>query len=455
MLTKLHFQNFKAWPKVEINFAPITGFFGTNSSGKSSIMQMLLLLKQTREATDRNLPLNLNGQYVKLGTFSELIHKHDESLTLSWSIAYKLQKPLKIADPSEKKSDFLVNSNEIEVSGALRKKGNKELISTSLKYLADGKSFGIEPKREDDSNEYELTYTGLKGFRFLRASGRVWGLPSPSKSYAFPDQARTYYQNASFLSDFEETFESQFDRIYYLGPLRRNPDRDYLWGHTIPRDVGTAGEYCIDAILAATDARRSDNFKSKGKKIPFQELIAHWLKELGLIHSFKIEEIAENSNRYQVKVRVREHSSEVSLTDVGFGISQILPVITLLQYVPNGSTVLLEQPEIHLHPLAQAALADVIINAALHRKVQVVLESHSEHLLLRIQRRIAEGSLKSEDVKFYFSQANNGHSELKELDVDLFGTIKNWPANFMGDAFGETFAAEEARLKTQIKSNIS
>ena len=185
----------------------------------------------------------------------------------------------------------------------------------------------------------------------------------------------------------------------------------------------------------------------KGRLKSFQEMIAYWLKEMGLIAEFNVQEIAANSNRWQAKVRTRESSSDVLLTDVGFGISQVLPVVTLLQYVPEGATVILEQPEIHLHPLAQAGLADVIIQAALRRRVQVILESHSEHLLLRLQRRIAEKSVSRDDVKLYFCDAPEGKSTLTELEVDLYGRIENWPDKFMGDAFNETAQAEIARLK--------
>jgi predicted ATPase len=137
----------------------------------------------------------------------------------------------------------------------------------------------------------------------------------------------------------------------------------------------------------------------------------------------------------------------VLLTDVGFGVSQVLPVVTLLQYVPRRSTVILEQPEIHLHPLAQANLADVIINAAIHRGVQVIVESHSEHLLLRLQRRIAEEQIGSDDVALYFCDITDRGSVLERLQLDLLGKIENWPMNFMGDAFGEAAEAEKARLR--------
>jgi predicted ATPase len=176
-------------------------------------------------------------------------------------------------------------------------------------------------------------------------------------------------------------------------------------------------------------------------------MIAYWLREMGLIHAFKVEEIAPGSNRWQARVLTRPGGTEVLLTDVGFGVSQVLPVITLLYYVPEGSTVILEQPEIHLHPLAQAELADVILNVASHRRVQVIVESHSEHLLLRLQRRIAEETVSVNDVRLYFCRAEKDRSIAEPLDLDLLGNILNWPDKFMGDAFTETAQAELARLK--------
>ena len=210
--------------------------------------------------------------------------------------------------------------------------------------------------------------------------------------------------------------------------------------------VGARRSY-FDAILAATEAKERRNLRYKTKLMSFQEIIAHWLREMGLIESFSVAEIAEGSNRWQAKVKTRAGASEVLLTDVGFGVSQVLPVVTLLQYVPEGSTVILEQPEIHLHPLAQAGLADVIIQAATNRRIQVILESHSEHLLLRLQRRIAEEEISSNDVKLYFCDAPKGISTLTPLELDLFGNIRNWPDRFMGDAFNEVAAAELKRIE--------
>src|SRR5205823_3074821 len=134
-------------------------------------------------------------------------------------------------------------------------------------------------------------------------------------------------------------------------------------------------------------------------------------------------------------VQKADGAADVLLTDVGFGISQLLPVIVLCYYVPEGSTVILEQPEIHLHPSVEAGLADVFIDAIKVRKIQILLESHSEYLLRRLQRRIAEQfeDFKAEDLALYFCEFRDGESVLLPLEVDLLGNILNWPQDFFGD----------------------
>ena len=443
MLRKFAFTNFKSWPRADLACGRITGLFGTNSSGKTSILQFLLLLKQTKEATDRLLSLELNGDYVELGTIRDAIHQHDDSLAIETEITFEPATPLALVDPSARRA-ILAEDTAFTLATRLIVQ-QQAARTTQMAYKLGGHEFVL--KQRSKGSDFELNHGGDAGdFRFVRTTGRAWGLPPPIKGYAFPDQARTYYQNAQFLSDLEAAYETAIDGIFYLGPLREYPKRDYLWARSRPTDVGQRGEKAIDAILAATDNDARLNLRPRAHRLPFQGMVAHWLRHLGLIHSFKVEEIAKDSNRWQARVITREGSSEVLLTDVGFGVSQVLPVITLLLYVAEGSTVLLEQPEIHLHPLAQANLADALIYAAKHRRVQVVVESHSEHLLLRLQRRIAEGEMSADDVKLYFCDIKGAGSILTPLELDLLGQIQNWPEHFMGDAFGETAAAERARL---------
>ena len=167
-----------------------------------------------------------------------------------------------------------------------------------------------------------------------------------------------------------------------------------------------------------------------------------------MVHDFRVERIAEDSPLYRVKVRKSPQAVETLIPDVGFGVSQILPALVLCFYAPVGSTVILEQPEIHLHPLAQAGLADALIDAYQKRGVQIIIESHSEHLLRRIQRRISEETVSQDDVGMYFcSQDGGGASQIDKLELDKFGNISNWPENFFGDQFGEIAAMSEAGMK--------
>ncbi|MCL6741775.1 DUF3696 domain-containing protein [Sphingomonas sp. RB56-2] len=449
MLRSLRFTNFKSWEKVELNCARITGVFGTNSSGKTSLLQFLLLLKQTKDTTDRAIALELNGEFVELGTIRDAIYKHDEERSIDFGLSFQLDGDYSLVDPSGKRTSAITRGNVLDF-GAFVSVSKRAPATEWIAYTLGNVTFSLA-RREEESTSFELRAEAVGGekstFRFVRTQGRPWQLPGPVKSYAFPDQTRTFFQNSGFLADLESIYEEALDRIYYLGPLRNPPERDYLWARSRPTDVGTSGEKAIDAILAATEAGETRNLKPKAHHVPFQEMIAYWLRAMGMIDSFSVEEIADGSNLWRARVRTRKGASEVMLTDVGFGVSQVLPVITLLQYVPEGSTVVLEQPEIHLHPLAQAALADVIIQAALHRNVQVILESHSEHLLLRLQRRIAEEAISANDVKLYFCDAPRGVSTLTPLEIDLYGNIINWPDKFMGDAFDETAKAEVARLE--------
>jgi predicted ATPase len=248
------------------------------------------------------------------------------------------------------------------------------------------------------------------------------------------------------LSDLELAFEEQLRRIYYLGPLRAYPERTYTWSGAQPSDMGQAGEQAIHAILSSRD-RGETITRGRGiKRVTLEQYVAEWLKQLGLIAEFRVEAVAEGSQIFRVNVRKLPGGAESLITDVGFGVSQILPVVVLCFYVPEGATVILEQPEIHLHPAVQANLADVLIDAWQKRRVQILVESHSEHLLRRLQRRIAEKVLGKDDVALYFCEAGQRGSKATPLELDLLGNITNWPEDFFGDMYGELAATQRARL---------
>ena len=453
MLNRVEVENFKAWQKADITLGKITGLFGSNSAGKSSLLQLLLLLKQTRNATDRKVVLDFHssGSSITLGSFADVVHDHNRKSKIKWTLDWNLPKPLTIMDPMSPSGQPLFTGDRLsmqcEVGLRLRR-----LWPYYLAYKFNDTEFRIQPRR-GSGREFKLD-TNSQIFHFKRTQGRAWPLPRPVKTYLFPDQVRNYYQNSVFLGDFELEYEKLMDSLYYLGPLREYPKREYHWAGSSPEDVGQRGERTIDAILAATRDKEMRTLGYRKRRKTFQEMIAHWLKELDLINEFRIDEIARGTNLYQAMVTTRGTRTVSTLTDVGFGVSQILPVLVLLYYVPEGATVLMEQPEIHLHPAVQSGLADVMLNVAKVRNVQILVESHSEHLMRRLQRRVAEGSASAEDIKLYFVNFRRGKAHISDLELNKWGAIENWPDNFFGDEMGEIAAITKASLTRQIEQSV-
>ena len=456
MIRHVNLKNFKAWRELDIEFGPkITGLFGTNSSGKSSLIQFLLMLKETKNNPDRNLVLDFgaSGKLVNLGGFGDVIHKKDEERKLTWQLSWDAEKESRFQDTTKGRNETLVSSKTFSTKSQVAMlEGAKSLKTQFIEYTIGDMTFGIVSKA-DKKSSFELTVRNIEGadFEFQRIRGRAWELPGPIKTHRFPDQAKTYYQNTDLLSDLEVAYEDLMDRVFYLGPLRDYPRRQYNWSGGSPLDVGVRGESTVNAILAASENGNDYQMKKRGKKMPFQEVVATRLKEMGLIHSFTVAEVAMGSNIYQAKVSVDKKSPKVLLTDVGFGVSQVLPVIVLLNHVPEGSTVILEQPEIHLHPEAQSGLADAIVGIAETRDLQVIIESHSEHFLRRLQRRVADETISADLVRLYFISQESGEARLTDIGLNEYGEIENWPTDFFGDEMEEIAETRKAAIKRKMK----
>ena len=461
MIKNLRLVNFKSWEDTkDIKLSSLSGFFGTNSSGKTSLIQSLLLLKQTVESSDRKLTLDFGkaeSSIVELGSFSDTIFKREDSRPLEFHLNWDLMNVLKISNPENPK-ETLFEDNEMGFSAIIDKTNGDAPIVKEMNYVFNKGSFSFNRRSVKPRVQY-LLESQKSDFSFKITPGRKWYSFAPTKFYGFPDVVKFHYQNAGFLSDFQLELEQLFSRIFYLGPLRDYPKREYTWSGEQPTDMGRRGERAIDAILVS-DSRGYKISRGKGKKQwSLSQFVAYWLKELELIHSFNIKPLVEGSNYYRVWVQKTPESSEVLLTDVGFGVSQILPVITLCYYVPEGSTILIEQPEIHLHPKVQAGLADVFIHATKTRNIQIILESHSEHLLKRLQRRTAEFglngneySINNNNINLYFCETLKGSSAITALKLDTFGNILNYPPNFFGDDFGEIAAMTKAQIERQKPS---
>ena len=458
MLKVLRIQNFKGWKDTgTIRMAPISLFFGPNSSGKSSIGQFLMMLKQTVESPDRKAVFYPGGKNsaVQLGSYQEMVFHRDLANKIAFEYRWSLADALKFRDPVSGKSYFGTEL-AFEVKVGLGDKDQHTLVLEELRYeLIENEntqlSLGMERKSDTKSN-YKVDATN---YPLKRKPGRVWYPGAPVRFYGFPDEVVAYHQNADFVQALNLHHEKLFRSLCYLGPLRTKAERLYSWTGMEPESVGYAGENTVAAILAARSRKISLGYKRPAK--PFEEIIALKLKEMSLIEELRVNPISEQRQEYEVKVRTKGSGDWVDLPDVGFGISQVLPVLVQCFYAPSGSIILMEQPEIHLHPNAQSALADVMIDVinsrenGSDRSIQLVIETHSEHFLRRLQRRIAEDVVSQEKVSAYFANISKASAKLKPLQIDIYGTIQNWPEKFFGDEMGDITKQAKAAMKKRMK----
>ena len=412
MITELRAQNFKSWQDTgTLQFAPLTGLFGANSSGKTSILQVLLMLKQTVERPpDWNEPLYFGNEesLVNLGNFDAVIHGHKQDLSLGISVSWKL--PIV-----------------------------KEIYLDLTNYLSFSTS--VAKKNENVELDYFIYEFGESLFRIGRNDQGYMLIPNRSGNSVSADPFRCYgvLNSTGLLEPFlplRNAFENLFSRILYLGPLREYPQHTYTWEGDHPKGIGQEGEKAISALLSG-----------RIRRLSIDEQILSWLQRLELIDTYDVLPVSDTSRDYEFLVKKYKDGPEVRLTDVGFGVSQVLPVLILCHYAPKGSILILEQPEAHLHPKVQSELADVLIDVVKNRNVQIILESHSAHLLHRLQRRIAEEQMSADDTAFYFCQINDGTSEIERLKVDEYGNIRNWPQNFFGDDMGDLVAKTKAEMQ--------
>ena len=438
MLTHIRVKNFKSWADSgQVQLAPLTGFFGTNSSGKSSLLQMLLLLKQTI-GSDEMLFFGDESSLVDLGSFGDVIHGHDTSALLTLECGCKPQGPVTIkvygAKPDDEWADLPVPIHHFTLDTSIQWNADSLRVE-HLRYGLDSHDV-----REVEWKAESLSYQNLFGEQETKTRVDIqncYGAPASGSS--------------DVLQPLTSAFERQFSHVYYLGPTRVIPQRRYHWEGTHPQDTGLWGDKTIDALLSARVKRLKTRYNEETFQI--EARISEWLREMALAYAFSLESSDNSDGRdYEVRIKKDSVSPAVTLADMGYGLSQFLPVLVLCYYAPEGSTLILEQPGMHLHPKVQSRLADLLIEVVTERNLQVLVESHSEHLLNRLQRRIAEEEIAVDKTALYFCRNDSGVSTCERLEVDEFGNIANWPKNFFGNEMGDLLAMAKAQMERQKRT---
>lgn len=423
MLTSLHLKQFKAWADTgPIALKPITLLLGTNSSGKSSLIQSLLLLKQTIESPDRTIHLNLGGDerndVFNFGDFSSILTQG--STDRQFEIHFTFQRD---------SADNRVKAGGFDAVYGQTKGGALAIQQLRLSTEPDGHVFRVQRREKGAFAIYvepEIT---------TRGKSRDY---APERSIAFSSKAVTLLgEDGSVVQDISLAIRRELEGLIYLGPLRQKPRRDYPWNKGQPGIFEPDGKQAIDVLLASALLPGPD----RNRVI---KDVSRWLKRMDLADQLQVRQVGR-STHYEVVID--SQSVSANLRDVGIGISQVLPVLTVAFFAPPGSTVILEEPEIHLHPLAQSVLAELFAEASRERQIQFVIETHSEHLFRRMQTLVARDVLSTDECELYFVEQDQGTAQLRRLQLDIYGRVTNWPERFFGDTLSET--REQTRLMIQ------
>ncbi len=434
-ITALSVEGFKSiHDKKSIAIAPLTVLAGANSSGKSSIMQPLLLLKQTVEASYDPGPLLLNGPNVRLTSYNQLFSKissggvenrftcgfsTDGDVTLTQTYAARKETGIALlesvfAAPSEVttlRSDM--TSQEVSLA----------LPESAIRYARSLRE-SVTPESDD---------TGVDDFRWQVGRRRTFFdlmLSTPG------DGRVTFAALPELVFPLISQLETHIRRVVHVAALRGHPERTYERTTAIGPEFPGTFEHYVASVIAQWQTNKADGLDQLGADL--QALGLTWKVVADVVNDVAIE---LRVGRLPKTTRGGSHDL-VSIADVGLGVSQVLPVLVALLVAEPGQLVYIDQPELHLHPRAQSALATVLASAA-KRGVRVVVETHSSLLLLGIQTLVAQGELSTDLVRFHWFSRDpkTGYSKVTSTDLDDAGAFDtDWPEDF-GDVALKTESA--------------
>ena len=476
MLLEIGLTNFKTFGAAlqKVPLSKINLIYGPNSGGKSSVIQALLLLKQSRSDDRFALArarrpmgrLRPRGEYVDLGSLGALIHKHDTGQQIGIGLSYEGQAMSRQFLPGMGRTTIQRITADMTFSGISNRPftdftGLHYQIRHDERTLLNG-FWRSDLRRDNRPADPHLSLgeidvpsdlVGISNNSFLPYIYVPGLTPEGGVNW---DQATSKPEFISLLNDLEASISPErlnvlrsidselsygnlLDSIKYLGPLRSNPERIYTVQRTDRPSTGIRGEFTHEILSSNSN---------------FVELVNHWFSEFNIPYSITIDQfgVVDVTGEYiSIGLVDKRTNTKVTLADVGFGINQLLPIIVEAVtpgprqslFLPWHTIMCVEQPEIHLHPKLQAVIADLLIDTSRgNRGTQWIVETHSELLIRRIQRRIAERKIGSDDVSvIYVEPKEFTGSLIQQLRLDENGDrVDEWPGGFFDEGFDEMMA---------------
>lgn len=415
-ITFIELTGFKSIAKkTRVDLSPLTIFSGANSSGKSSVSQAILLLKQTNEAAYDPGALLLNGPNVKLTSATQLLSQLPEINSKKFTIKFGFHNEASL---------------ELSYKSAPNKPGGVD-ISAIKQVSKSGQVIRISSA----STQAELLEALLAS---LPDGFRDFYNELMSKNQVRLKRNRCFYQVSSGTSsdnEFVEKMGTSFgfpddnaflEQLIHVPGLRGNPERTYATTATGSGNYPGRFENYVASLISDWEANDPKKFNR----------LTQNLIDLGLTSEIKTNKIDDT----QVEIKVSRFKSScerhgnahlVSIADVGFGVSQVLPILVALNAAQVGQYVIIEQPELHLHPKAQNKLGSLLAEA-MHRGVRIIIETHSNILLQGIQTLVAQDEILHENTALnWFETTEEGYTKVTRGRFDTLGAFGSWPADFM------------------------
>ena len=485
MIKTITLENFKAFKKLDnLNIKPITILCGTNSCGKSSILQSILFLKQTLESKNSHQIASLNGRLARFGIIDNVIFEKrtNKNVVLKYSFEISYNTDLVMFEGKNKRS---INWIIDKINRSIKREGiikERDLNSLNLEY-----SISLGKVKESESVKYEnlivkqfiiKIYVKTKNNEKKLFTEASINYNSRNKKYTlkyednfvdiisrsvnrdtnnlkepkyievdFSNLFPTFFnKNESDIIDdskirtrfawMNDALRSIFSTYSYIGPLREEPARRYIYEDEVI-EIGNEGENAA-YIFSTENNKKIQPFyfydyddKKDFRKIRNATLKKGVIKWLELMDITNLNDERKNEIIYLTLNSNSSKKTNVNIADVGFGVSQIFPIIVEGLRMNVGNTLLLEQPEIHLHPKLQMQMADYFISLALSGK-NVIVETHSDHIINRLIRRIVEDNSHNlkDLVEIYFIESSKEGSTVKPIEIDETRGIRNWPNGF-------------------------
>ena len=395
-IKRIRLKNFKCFKKVDVSFSKITLLTGENSSGKSSLIYGILAPLQSVNWHGNSFPFHVsfNGNYINMGGFEEVSFNHNLNNLLG------IELTLFLYDGSNQFSTIW----DFDSTSKSPKLYYLKIIDSMRHIEILKQNSGDYIGKQRDVNDYNQDIIDNNDF--------------PSSDFFDGKLEDLDYDKYCSGDDISDLIYSEFTSNFnFISSFRLHPDRTYYQSITNVKVDKFGGGY-IDQILDWNDRQSGELY----------ELVSS-LKDLKILNDIKPHRLS--GGRFEIKVKVKSRSKWESLADVGFGISQFLPIIVADLQLSNDSTLIMSQPEIHLHPSVQANLGDYLVKQVKERNKNYIVETHSEYLLNRLRLLIVKEEIHPEEVAvYYFENSIKDGSIAHRIEFTKDGQILNAPKGF-------------------------